>query len=175
MKIGVILGNAMAGDRQEITRREETGSSGSRANQGSGGGQEAARVTAIEKGIGENGLIGEVIETVAEEIEIAIETKTEEMPTEIVIETKIEAKTEIETETEAKTEIAIETKIEAKTVEIEIEIKIEETGTGREIGVDLPEEIANHQVAVTDTNTKRVSEIKGREVKTRTEIISKKR
>mgnify|MGYP007023078979 CR=1 FL=1 len=96
--------------------------------------------------------------------------------------------TGIETETgiEIETGIVIETGIETETGGIKTGRKAGETktggiGTGNGIGqeVVLPKGIlpvpANRLVVVTVTNTKRVNETKGREVKIRTETISKKR
>ena len=148
-KTSETLGNEMVGGRPEILQEGGIGPSSERGGQGV---QEADHETAIESNeiseiAGENEAVNEVTETEDLLDEIGIETETGGI----------------------------------KTGRKAGETKTGGIGTGNGIGqeVVLPKGIlpvpANRLVVVTVTNTKRVNETKGREVKIRTETISKKR
>ena len=185
-KTSEIHGNEMVGDRPEILQEGGIGPSSERGDQGVQG---ADHETAIESSeiAGENEAVNEVTETEELTEEIGIETETVKYPArarsvlkKIVVKNVVVNEV---TETEVlPEEIGIETEIgEIKTGRKAGETKTGGIGTGNGIGqeVVLQKEIqpvpANRLVVVTVTNTKRVNETKGREVKIRTETISKKR
>lgn len=185
-KTSEILGNEMVGGRPEILQEGGIGPSSERGGQGVQG---ADHETAIESSeiAGENEAVNEVTETEELTEEIGIETETVKYPArarsvlkKIVVKNVVVNEV---TETEVlPEEIGIETEIgEIKTGRKAGETKTGGIGTGNGIGqeVVLQKEIqpvpANRLVVVTVTNTKRVNEKKGREVKIRTETTSKKR
>ena len=181
-KTSEIHGNEMVGGRPEILQAGRIDPSSERGGQGVQG---ADHETAIESREipGENEAVNEVTETE----ELPEETETVNYPArprsglkKIVVKNVVVNEV---TETEdLPDEIGIETETGGiKTGRKAGETKTGGIGTGNGIGqeVVLPKGIqpvpANRLVVVTVTNTKRVNETKGREVKIRTETISKKR
>lgn len=188
-KTSEIHGNEMVGDRPEILQEGGIGPSSERGGQGVQG---ADHVTAIESSeiseiAGENEAVNEVTETEELTDEIGIETETVKYPARPISGLKkIVVKNVVVNEVTETEDLPEEIGIETETGGIKTGRKAGETktggiGTGNGIGqeVVLPKGIqpvpANRLVVVTVTNTKRVNETKGREVKIRTETISKKR
>ena len=188
LKTSEILGNEMVGGRPEILQEEGIGPSPS-SERGGQGVQEADHEIAIESSeiVGENEAVSEVTETEELTEEIGNETETVKYPSrprsglkKIVVKNVVVNEV---TETEVlPEEIGIENETGGKKTGRKAgETKTGGIGTGNGIGqeVVLPKGIqpvpANRLVVVTVTNTKRVNEKKGREVKTRTETTSKKR
>ena len=188
-KTSEIHGNEMVGGRPEILQEEGIGPSSERGGQGVQG---ADHETAIESSeiseiAGENEAVNEVTETEELTEEIGIETETVKYPARPISGLKkIVVKNVVVNEVTETEDLPEEIGIETETGGIKTGRKAGETktggiGTGNGIGqeVVLPKGIqpvpANRLVVVTVTNTKRVNETKGREVKIRTETISKKR
>lgn len=188
-KTSEILGNEMVEGRPEILQEGGIGPSSERGGQGVQG---ADHETAIESNeiseiAGENEAVNEVTETEELTDEIGIETETVKYPARPISGLKkIVVKNVVVNEVTETEDLPDEIGIETETGGIKTGRKAGETktggiGTGNGIGqeVVLPKGIqlvpANRQVVVTVTNTKRVNETKGREVKIRTETISKKR
>lgn len=188
-KTSEILGNEMVGGRPEILQEGGIGPSSERGGQGVQG---ADHETAIESNeiseiAGENEAVNEVTETEELTDEIGIETETVKYPARPISGLKkIVVKNVVVNEVTETEDLPEEIGIETETGGIKTGRKAGETktggiGTGNGIGqeVVLPKGIqpvpANRLVVVTVTNTKRVNETKGREVKIRTETISKKR
>jgi len=185
-KTSEIHGNEMVGGRPEILQEGGIGPSSERGDQGVQGADHEIAIESSEIA-GENEAVNEVTETEELTEEIGIETETVKYPArarsvlkKIVVKNVVVNEV---TETEVlPEEIGIETEIgEIKTGRKAGETKTGGIGTGNGIGqeVVLQKEIqpvpANRLVVVTVTNTKRVNEKKGREVKIRTETTSKKR
>ena len=188
-KTSEIHGNEMVEGRPEIPQEGGIGPSSEREGQGVQG---ADHETAIESSeiseiAGENEAVNEVTETEELTDEIGIETETVKYPARPISGLKkIVVKNVVVNEVTETEDLPDEIGIETETGGIKTGKKAGETktggiGTGNGIGqeVVLPKGIlpvpANRLVVVTVTNTKRVNETKGREVKIRTETISKKR
>ena len=188
-KTSEILGNEMVGGRPEILQEGGIGPSSEKGGQGV---QEADHETAIESNeiseiAGENEAVNEVTETEELTDEIGIETETVKYPARPISELKkIVVKNVVVNEVTETEDLPDEIGIETETGGIKTGRKAGETktggkGTGNGIGqeVVLPKGIlpvpANRIVVGTVTNTKRVNETRGKEVKIRTETISKKR
>lgn len=191
LKTSEILGNEMVGGRLEILQEGRIGPSSERGGQGVQGADHEIAIESREIA-GENEALNEAVNEVTETEElteeIGIETETLKYPSrprsglkKIVVKNVVVNEV---TETEVlPEEIGIEETERGgkKTGRKAGETKTGGIGTGNGIGqeVVLPKGIqpvpANRLVVVTVTNTKRVNEKKGREVKTRTETTSKKR
>ena len=190
MKTSEILGNEMVGGRPEILQEGRIGPSSERGGQGVQGADHEIAIESREIA-GENEAVNEATETeeLTEELteEIGNETETLKYPSRprsglkkiVVKNVVLNEVTETEDHPE---EIGIESETGGKKTGRKAgETKTGGIGTGNGIGqeVVLPKGIqpvpANRLVVVTVTNTKKVNEKKGREVKTRTETTSKKR
>ena len=188
-KTSEIHGNEMVEGRPEIPQEGGIGPSSEKEGQGVQG---ADHETAIESSeiseiAGENEAVNEVTETEELTDEIGIETEIVKYPARPISGLKkIVVKNVVVNEVTETEDLPDEIGIETETGGIKTGKKAGETktggiGTGNGIGqeVVLPKGIlpvpANRLVVVTVTNTKRVNETKGKEVKIRTETISKKR